>query len=154
MLIRKITLTLICLFIFGIAKAEPVFKDTEGNAVQLSSLKGKWIVVNYWASWCPTCLAEIPELNTFYKKHQNKNVAIYSVNYDPQSLASLKMAVRKARIKFPTLSVDPNSAWHLGQIDAVPTTFIINPKGKVVKKLVGETTEAELTRAMNSLHTV
>lgn len=151
MLLRKTLLFLISLFVLSCSYADPVFKDTHGKTVQLSAMKGKWILVNYWAPWCPSCIHEIPELNHFYKNNQDKNVLLYGVNYDGPTLEELKNSIEKSSIAFPVITDDPNRSWQLGLVEAIPTTFIINPKGEVVKTLVGPTTEQDLKDTLASL---
>jgi len=150
---RKIILFILCSFLMlNVVKAdEPAFYDTNGNTVQLSLLRGKWIVVNYWAIWCSACRQEIPELNQFYKKTKEMNVLFYGVDYDDLSLAQLKTAMESIDIHYPSLTSDPGSAWNLDNVDVIPTTFIINPEGRVVKVITGTTTEDDLVDTINTL---
>jgi thiol-disulfide isomerase/thioredoxin len=144
---KKIILILLCVLMTAMAysKQEPVFYDTAGNKVQLSKLKGKWVVVNYWADWCPTCMREIPELNDFYRRTRNTNIVFYSVNYDGLTQDDLKNSITKAGVNFPVLTENPGEAWDLGTVEALPTTFILNPQGKVVEKKVGYNSERSLS---------
>jgi len=132
----------------------PAFHDAEGKSVPVSEFKGKWIIVNYWATWCDICLDEIPELNRLYRNNHDKNILIYGVNYDQLSPVGLKNTVRKMKIRFPVLAEDPSQMWQLDEITNLPTTFIINPRGEVVKKIVGgpntETSLLELVHALQS----
>jgi len=132
-----------------------VLHDTKGNPIQVSALKGKWVIVNYWADWCDNCIEEIPELNRFYQHNQDKNIVIYGVNYDRMPAADLQLAIDKTHIAFPTLLEDPSQTWPaLDGIDALPVTFIIDPKGKVVKKIVGGNTEKSLRDLLHQLQQV
>jgi thiol-disulfide isomerase/thioredoxin len=151
MWIKTFLLILLCSLNISCSQNEPVFKDTQDQSVQLSTLKGKWVVINYWAPWCPSCIHEIPELNHFYKQVKNKNILIYGVNFDAASSGDFKQAVQKAKIEFPVLLEDPDLAWKLGNVNAIPTTFIIDPTGKVAKTLVGPTTEKSLTAILDEL---
>lgn len=130
---------------------DPLFTDTTGNPVQLSGLKGKWVIVNYWATWCDNCIAEMRELNQFHKHNQNKNIVLYGVNYDRMSPDEIKKAMSKIGVAFPVITSDPNQAWHLGDISAIPMTFIIDPNGKVVKSILGPNTEKSLSKTLKSL---
>jgi thiol-disulfide isomerase/thioredoxin len=139
-------------FTFTLAHANPsIFYDTKGHAVELSHLKGKWVVVNYWAGWCSACLQEIPELNRFYQKIQNTNVVFYGVDYDELSLADLNASVESTGIQYPILTSDPGEAWGLESSDVIPTTYIINPEGRVVKVITGTNTERSLLEAIVGL---
>jgi thiol-disulfide isomerase/thioredoxin len=150
--VKKVLLT--ALLGFGLimsANAESVFHDSKGQAVDLSNSKNKWIIVNYWASWCDSCLQEIPELNRFYQKNVDKNLVIYGVNYDHINGEALQNVVKQVGIGFPVLSEDPSKLWHLGSMEALPITFIINPKGEVVKRIVGPNTAQTLIQTVNDL---
>jgi peroxiredoxin len=138
-----LSLTLVCCTQEG-----PTVYDSKGNPVQLSHLKGKWIIVNYWASWCPSCAWEVPHLNHFYQT-MDKNVVLYGVNSDDRE--ELEAAVKTAGIEFPVLRENPNEAWQLDPVEMLPTTFIINPKGKVVKTIVGASTEKSLRETLRML---
>lgn len=150
MLFRRMILILVCSLLFiSCSQADTVFRDTHGKSVHTSELRGKWLIVNIWASWCDSCIKEIPELNRFYRN--NKDVAMYGVDYDRNTPAELKRAVHAIGMEFPVLMEDPSEAWHLSDVDAVPTTFIINPDGQIVKTIIGPNSEQSLTETLRSL---
>lgn len=130
---------------------EPVLHDLDNKPVQLSKLKGKWVIVNYWASWCHNCADEMPELNNFYKHNTDKNILLYGTNVDDIPPDELKEAVHNMDINFPILVEDPLHAWNLDDVEGVPMTFIINPKGEVVKKILGTNTEQSLKEMLQEL---
>ncbi len=126
------------------AQSASTFHLAAGGKVSADFFKNKWVIVNYWASWCDICLNEIPELNNLYQHNQDKDILIYGVNYDHLILGELDQAIATARIAFPVLVEDPKVFWNLDSSDVVPVTYIINPHGRVVKKIVGPTSEAAL----------
>lgn len=140
--LKKIFFILCSLFLI-VSCSDTAFEDTNGNKFQLSDLKGRWMVINYWASWCHSCIQEIPELNHLAKNEGSK-VTLLGVNYDHLPLENLKQEMTKLKMSFPTLVENPQVKWHLGEIAVVPTTFIINPQGKVVESISGPTTEKVL----------
>lgn len=151
---RRLFLLMVCVLSIGVmscSHGDPVFHDTEGNAVQLHKLRGKWVVINYWAGWCSGCIKEIPELNHFDKVNRDKDVVLYGVNFDQLPLENLKDAMNRADIHFPVLVGDPNPVWHLGDVPVLPATFIINPKGKVVKAIYGSNSEESLLAVLKDL---
>lgn len=151
-ILRKCFLLGICVwFLLGCTQEDPVLRDTQGKAVQLSALQGNWVVLNYWASWCASCAKEIPELNRFFQ-HLQKNVVLYGVNSDQLPPKELDLAVKKMGIAFPVLLQDPRRYWHLEEVTLLPVTFIINPQGKVVKTILGVNTEKSLLAVLQSLH--
>ncbi|EKD91699.1 MAG: thiol-disulfide oxidoreductase [uncultured bacterium] len=131
-------------------KTEFVFQDSQGQNIRFSTLKGKWIFIHYWATWCHTCLEELPVLNQFYANTKNTNIIIFGVNYDDLPNSQLMTDIKKLQIQFPVLLGNPNTVLKLTDVTAVPTTFVINPTGKLVKTLLGPQTLASLNHAMKN----
>ncbi len=121
----------------SVLHAEVMLQDTHGNSTSFSSLKGKWVLINYWAGWCQTCLDEIPELNRFYQNHKKDDIALFGVNYDALPLFEQNSLIHRFNIKYPNLLKNPAAQLHLGDITGVPVTFIFNPEGKLVSTLYG-----------------
>lgn len=151
MKLQRIILFCICSLFFSFAQANPIFHDTKGRSIDIAELKNKWIIINYWATWCDACLHEIPELNRFYRHSAAKNVVIYGVNYDHLTSNELLQASNDSGIHFPVLVDDPSLIWKIGATDVLPVTYIINPKGSIVKKFIGPTTEQALSEALDTL---
>ncbi len=120
-----------------VGHAEVLLKDLHGHDIAFSSLKGKWVLINYWASWCKTCVAEIPEFNRFYHKHEQDPVAVFAVNYDALPSPQQQSLIQKLKIQYPSLRSDPAFALGLGDIIGVPVTFVFNPQGELVNTLYG-----------------
>lgn len=128
--------------------ADVLFQDTHGQSTSFSSLKGKWVLINYWAGWCQICLDEIPEFNRFYQSHKKDSVALFGVNYDALPLFEQNSLIRRFNISYPNLIKDPANELRLGDIAGVPVTFIFNPKGQLVKTLYGGQTAETLNQVM------
>lgn len=130
----------------GETKAELVTLD--GESIAFEALKGQWVIINYWASWCAPCMQEIPQLNAFYHSHKGHGVKIYGVNFDQFESSELKRTIAKMGIQFPNLSRDPAHQLGLGEIPGIPMTFVFNPQGKLTQKLFGEQTIESLEKAI------
>lgn len=130
------------------SQTEVLFKDTRGQSTSFSSLKGKWVFINYWAGWCQTCIDEIPEFNRFYQSHKKDQVALFAVNFDALPLFEQKSLIKKHHITYPNLLEDPATDLRLGDITGVPVTFIFNPKGQLVKTLYGGQTAETLEQVI------
>lgn len=128
--------------------ADVLLHDVEGNQTSFASLKGKWVLINYWAQWCQTCVAEIPELNAFYKKYKKDKVVLYGVNYDAPPLFEQKSLIKKLNINYPNLIQDPASQLHLDDIVGVPVTFVFNPEGRLVDTLYGGQSVKDLEKVV------
>lgn len=143
------TLIIALSFFSCIAHADVFLKDNQGNTIPFSTLKGKWVFINYWASWCPGCLQEIPQFNQFYAKHKKNEVALFAVNFDGLPLSEQNSLIKRFHIQYPSLSQDPSEDLRLGDIRGIPVTFVFNPAGLLVKTLYGGQTSAQLQQVMS-----
>ncbi|MFT4058210.1 MAG: TlpA disulfide reductase family protein [Legionella sp.] len=132
-----------------ICQADILLKDMKGNNISFASLRGKWIVINYWARWCKTCIEEIPEFNRFYHKHAHDQVALFAVNYDALPTYKQNNLIQELNIQYPSLRRDPAFALGLGNIVGVPVTFIFNPQGELVNTLYGGQNVRSLEKAIS-----
>lgn len=132
----------------GTVWAEPVeysLPDLDGKVHSLADYRGKWIIVNYWATWCPPCLEEIPELNDFHDRHQPAGDAmVIGVNFEDIGHEQLSAFVDSFLMTYPVLRTEPSFATPLGSIPGLPTTFIIDPTGTPVATQVGPITGEQL----------
>ncbi|WP_298627975.1 TlpA disulfide reductase family protein, partial [uncultured Legionella sp.] len=80
------------------SQADVLLKEIQGQDTPFSTLKGKWVFINYWAGWCQTCLDEIPEFNRFYQQHRDDPIALYAVNFDGLPLLEQKNLIRRFNI--------------------------------------------------------
>lgn len=141
-------LLVLLFFICACTQPAHAFLDSKGQKINLDDWKGKWVIINYWADWCGACAEEIPQLNLFYQRHQHQVVLI---GVDPDNLPSRRLitAMDTLHINFPVLQVDPAKILGLPAISVLPTTFIINPQGKIVKQLFGPQTADGLADIIN-----
>lgn len=127
---------------------KPDATDSHGNPIYLSDFHGKWIIVNYWATWCPPCLKELPALNALYANHHDKLVVL-GVNFDGLPSADIDNFSQKLHLTFPLLSSFPLSKFDVKEIATLPTTLIITPEGKLHKIVYGPQTEGMLLKEMS-----
>ena len=125
-------------------KVDFTLPDLEGKPVSLSDYRGKWVIVNYWATWCPPCLEEIPDLVELYEDHRDKDVVVLGINYEEVSLDYLKEFVGSHFISYPVLRMDPIPVTTLGPVLGLPTTYIISPEGERVARQEGPITRKAL----------
>jgi thiol-disulfide isomerase/thioredoxin len=108
---------------------------TSGKKITLSAYKGKVVVLNFWATWCPPCVGEIPDLIKLNKTYGDKLVVLgASVDNGPDVA---KDFVKKNKVDFPVFMADSAMQKAYGGIPSIPTTFIINANGEIVEKIVG-----------------
>ncbi len=126
-------------------------KTADGKTFDLAKQKGKVVVVNFWATWCPPCRQEIPGFVQFYDKYRNKGVEIVGVSLDEQGWDVVKPYVTSAKINYPVVVGDQNLTEEYGGIDGIPTTFIVDKSGKIREKHVGYMTEDALEKTVKAL---
>jgi len=120
-----------------IGKAAPVLVVTEldGETFNLANLRGKVVLVNYWATWCAPCRKDMPKLDAFYRRYHLQDLAIIGISVDRQS--DLKK-VRKvtASLAYPVAMLKDIAADGFGPPDGVPITWIIDADGKVRDRMI------------------
>ncbi len=147
-LLMKLILAILCFFTTFALNAETILHPTQGEAISFSELKGKWVLINYWASWCEPCLEEIHELNQFYDQHKKEEIVLFAVNYDMLSKKKQQQMATKYHLHYPALLEDPAASLHLGDIQGVPVTFIFNPQGELSETLYGGQTAEGLNNVL------
>jgi len=116
--------------------------DLHGQTQSLNQYQGKWVIVNYWATWCGSCMKELPDLAAIHE--QNENIAVVGINYEEISNERLKGFVSAYDIPYPVWRSKELAVTPLGRVPALPTTYIIDPEGKVVAAEVGVVTKKNL----------
>ena len=113
-------------------------KDVFGKrVVDLSELRGKVVVLDFWATWCPPCRAEIPHFIQMAIRLKSKGVRFVGVSVDQGGARVVRAFASQWKINYPVL-VDPGDlAFKYGQIHEIPTTFLIGEKGVILKRYVG-----------------
>ena len=124
--------------------------DTSGQTQSLEQYRGQWVIVNYWATWCTTCLKELPDLVSFHENNKNRNAVVVGINFEDIGMEELNNFIKDAAIPYPVLSSKPVATTPLGRVPALPTTYIINPEGKVVAGDVGIITQQDLEDFIDS----
>jgi len=129
------------LFLFACSKPDyELFEGPKGNK---SDFLGKWLVVNYWADWCPPCIKEMPELESFYNQNENK-VLVLAYNFDRLEGSDLKNQILRFKVNVPSILNDPGVLFGWNTPPSLPATYIINPEGILVETLIGPQTKDSL----------
>ncbi|MGB7932523.1 MAG: TlpA disulfide reductase family protein [Gammaproteobacteria bacterium] len=143
----RLALLLLGVFAAITAFADPVdftLNDVDGKPRSLSEFRGKWVIVNYWATWCPPCLDEIPDLIEFHEKHKDKDAVVLGIDFEEADREHLLEFVDQHFMTYPVLSMDPVPLTPLGPVLGLPTTYIISPQGEPVARQVGPITGAAI----------
>ena len=151
---------ILCVAAFAFASASVggavpalVVPELDGQAFDLSAQRGKVVIVNFWATWCPPCRKEIPELNAIYKRYRSKGLMVLGVSVDKvqgDGVKSVRPFAQEFKISYPILMADDAVVEAL-DLDNIPTTLFIDRKGKLVARLEGRGKSGELTAAAKGL---
>ena len=122
--------------------------QARGELLALAEFRGKPLVVNFWATWCPPCVEEMPELSSFYDKYQQKGIELLGIAVDSPS--NVREFLEERQFSYPLVVAGANGtelASRLGsRIDAFPYTVLIAPDGQVVQQKMGRIYEEELIK--------
>ncbi|HEY1909755.1 MAG TPA: redoxin domain-containing protein [Vicinamibacterales bacterium] len=132
--------------------AVPVFtaRDLDGREVSNSSLHGKVLIVNFWATWCPPCRAEIPDLIALQEKYRDQ-LQIVGISEDEAPVETVKRFVDEHKMNYPVVMLTPDLEKMFPGISALPTSFIVNREGRIVQKHVGMLTAHVTEQEVRSL---
>ncbi len=112
-------------------------KDINGNTVHLSDYRGKVVVLNFWATWCPPCRKELPDFTELQKEYERKGLQFVGIALDDDGIAKIKPYVESVNLPFPTLLPDRSIVASYGEMNVIPVTYLIDRKGVVRAHYVG-----------------
>ncbi len=154
---KKITFSLLAMvaLLLGCSPEKSQQADTDyallsGETLSFAELKGKIVLINYWAEWCSPCREEIPELNALQKDFADQ-VVVLGVNFDGITGESLQQQATNMGIAFPLLLDDPRSEFGVGPSGVLPETLVINRRGEFQQLLMGPQSLADLQHIVASM---
>ncbi len=113
-----------------------VLTDTQGNQTKLSDYRGKVVILDFWATWCPPCRRGIPDLVELQKTYK-KNLAVIGISLDTDSKSDVVPFMKQYGINYKVVYGDNEVVQKYGNIQSIPTTFIIDQKGKIITSYIG-----------------
>jgi cytochrome c biogenesis protein CcmG/thiol:disulfide interchange protein DsbE len=137
----------------AVAQKAPNFKlkAQDGKIVELAKLKGKVVVVNFWATWCGPCRKEIPGFMDVYNQYKSKGLEIVGVSLDEEGWDVVRPYLARMPIPYPVVVGDGALADAYGGIDAIPATFIIDKNGNIARKHIGYMDRTEFERIVKAM---
>lgn len=114
--------------------------DMQGKTHRLADYRGKWVLVNFWATWCKPCLREIPELNSLHNAHKDKDLVVIGIATDSGEPEKIAEFANKHAIAYPVVMGNRKLNAQIGVIEALPSSYLYNPKGEQVSYQLGEVT--------------
>jgi peroxiredoxin len=112
-------------------------KDLDGRDVRLADFRGKVVMVNFWATWCPPCRAEIPDFIELQSQWGPKGLQIIGISLDDEGAAKVAPFASQNRINYTMLVNGNRAANAYGGIEGIPTTFLLDRQGRVVERRAG-----------------
>ncbi|GAA0444048.1 thiol-disulfide oxidoreductase ResA [Lentibacillus halophilus] len=117
-------------------KLEQINKNNELDTVRLSDYEGKGVMLNFWGTWCPPCKKEMPYMESLYPEYKKKGVEIIAVNLDRTTFVVDKF-INEYDLTFPVPHDSNKEVRNAYQVEPLPTTFFIDPDGKIVEIVEG-----------------
>jgi thiol-disulfide isomerase/thioredoxin len=122
-------------------------KNLEGRLVApLKDYKGKIVVINFWATWCAPCLAEVPEFVRLQRSYRNRGLQVIGVTYPPVNPARIRRLAFKSRINYPLLFGNRRIAKLYGVTNVLPVTIIVGRQGRLEGRIDGVTYPQEVKK--------
>ncbi len=142
---RMRTRSLLAAALLAVAALSPAhamhLTDVEGKLHTLEAYRGKWVVLNVWATWCAPCIQEMPELEAL--SHARSDVMVLGLAADGESVMRLRQFARALHVSYPIIAGNEQAIKEF-KVQAYPTTLLFNPEGKLVLTRLGQLTRAEL----------
>lgn len=146
--LKRCFLIFACVVLIGCER--PVYEVVGGSGLSESDLTDRWLVINYWATWCGPCITEIPEFNEIHHNPRS-DLIVLGVNFDAPSERSTQQAdLEKMKIEFPVVIQDPAVRFGYDVPSVLPTTVIVRPDGTIAAQLVGPQTKASVMQVIGA----
>lgn len=141
-------LLLLGVFVLSACSQAPEWRLNHGPVQSLNTLKGQWVLMNYWAEWCAPCIKEIPELNAL---DRDPGITVLAYNFDRLQGEPLAEQAQKLKIQFGLMLDEPAPLFDEARPQGLPATLVVNPQGNVVDWLVGPQTQASVRARLAEL---
>jgi len=152
---QSILVLFLSLFLSGMAKAPPLvggpapqfeLETVEGRTIKLSDLKGEFVVLNFWATWCVACIKEMPEFQKAYQSSGDNKIKIIGVNFS-ESKKKVEKFIQDNNLSFPLLLDGFGNTAENYEVRSLPVTYFISPDGIIRGKIVGGGLTKEIIEA-------
>ena len=122
-----------------------------GDTINFSDYKGKVVIIDFWDTWCPPCQRGIPDFIELYKQHKDNGFAMIGLAFGRQGEEKVKAFAEEYKINYPVAIPNPSLIEAFGEIRSIPTAFLIDQEGNIVKKYVGLRPKTEFENDIGKL---
>jgi thiol-disulfide isomerase/thioredoxin len=112
-------------------------KSLQGRALSLSNYKGKVVLLNFWATWCPPCRAEMPGFVTMQREYGARGLQVIGITYPPETLGEVRRFARKLKVNYPIALGTKEAKALFDKSESLPLTVVIDREGKIVERIEG-----------------
>ena len=139
-MLRKLLVWPLLALSFSGYAADFSLEDTQGKTHRLADYRGKWVLVNFWATWCPPCLNEIPELSSLHNAHKDRDLVVIGIAMDSGSAKKVANFAEAHGISYPIVLGNRKIVAQIGELQVLPTSYLYAPNGEQVSYQAGEVT--------------
>jgi thiol-disulfide isomerase/thioredoxin len=142
-MVRSIVFSALLIVMPGLALGQSnkapalALKDLRGRTVRLSDYKGKVVLLNFWATWCPPCRAEMPDFIKMQREYRNRGLQIIGITYPPEHLGEVRRFVKKLGVNYPIALGTKETKTLFDQTETLPVTIVIDRQGNVRERIEG-----------------
>ncbi len=141
-----------CLLLFALnaVSSELALKDTQGRVHHLTDYRGKWVLVNFWATWCAPCLEELPDLAALYNAHKDTDLTVIGIAMEYPSPQVVLDFLKAHPLPYPVVLGDHKIAKQIGEVQALPTSYLFDQTGNLVSSQSGSVTRDSVEKYISS----
>jgi thiol-disulfide isomerase/thioredoxin len=112
-------------------------KSIQGRVFRLSNYKSKIVLLNFWATWCPPCRAEMPDLVRMQREYGARGLQVIGITYPPETVGEVRRFVRKLKVNYPVAMGTKETKALFDESETLPVTIVIDREGKIVERIEG-----------------